>query len=138
MACKDNEANANKPQKDDLIFLRQKGYVTDLVGVLDYKAEREVGQGDYNIYRIVECIWTIDFGHPPLWAKADQMFGYSVNYQSGNVMELESLPTFRQRWYNDGGLLAFQKHIQQTLQQFSFPINYRQNVYVEVIRESPL
>ncbi len=120
LAWRDNEPNANKPEKDDLILLRQKGYVTHLVRVLDYKAEREVGQSDYNIYRIVESLWTIDFGHPPGWAKADQMFGYSVTYQGGNVMELESLPTFRQRWDNDGGLLAFQEHIQQTLQPFSF------------------
>jgi hypothetical protein len=116
LAWKDNEANANKPEKYDLILLRQQGYVTHLVRVLDYKAERE-GKviTDYNIYRIVESLWTIDFGRLPLWAKADTMFGYSVTYQGGNVMELESLPTFKQRWDNDGGLFAFQKHIQQTL-----------------------
>ena len=33
---KKNKINANKPQKDDLILLRQRGYVTHLVKVLDY------------------------------------------------------------------------------------------------------
>jgi hypothetical protein len=117
LAWKDDEANANRPEKNDLILLRQKGYVTHLVRVLDYKAEREVGKGDYGIYRIVEVLWAIDFGNPPMSAKADAMFGYSevLDYQGGNVMELESLRTFRQRWDDDGGLGGFQAYIQDLL-----------------------
>jgi hypothetical protein len=117
LAWKDDEANASKPEKGDLILLRQKGYVTHLVRVLDYKPEREVGKGDYNIYRIVEVLWTIDFGNPPVSAKADVMFGYSevLDYRSGNVMELESLPIFRQRWDDNGSLGGFQTYIQNLL-----------------------
>ncbi len=34
------------------------------------------------------------------------MFGYSkiLNYEGGNVMSLENLPTFKQRWDKEGGL----------------------------------
>lgn len=117
LAWKDDEANANRPEKGDLILLRQQGYITHLVRVLDYKAEREVWKGAYDIYRIVEVLWTIDFDHPPVSAKADAMFDYSevLDYRSGNVMELESLPTFRQRWDDDGGLEGFQTRIQNLL-----------------------
>ena len=113
LAWKDNEANASKPQKDDLILLRQKGYVTHLVKVLDYKPEREDWESDYSIYRIVEVVWTSDCDYPPLSTKADEVFGYRevLDYQGGNVMELETLPTFRQCWDSDGGLGTFQEHV---------------------------
>lgn len=117
LAWKDDEANANRSEKGGLILLRQQGYVTHLVRVLDYKAEREAWEGDYNIYRIVEVLWAIDFGSPSTSAKADTMFSYPevLDYRSGNVMELESLPTFRQRWDDNGGLIGFQTHIQGLL-----------------------
>jgi hypothetical protein len=87
---KDNKSNADKPQKDDLILLRQRGYVTHLVKVLDYKHELDSWEGDYNIYRIVEAVWVINFYHPLVSAKADKMFGYHevLSYQGGDVMEM--------------------------------------------------
>jgi hypothetical protein len=59
----------------------------------------------------------IDFDNPPLSAKADAMFDCPevLDYRSGNVMELESLPTFKQRWDNNGGLGGFQTCIQNLL-----------------------
>ncbi|MCZ8120618.1 MAG: hypothetical protein O9295_21870 [Microcystis sp. LE18-22.4A] len=70
-----------------------------------------------DIYRIVEVLWAIDFDNPPVSAKADAMFDYRevLNYQGGKVMELEKLPTFRQRWDDDGGLGGFQTYIQNLL-----------------------
>jgi len=50
LAWRDGEANASKPQREDLILLRQKGFATHLVKVLDYKPERETGQGEFDIY----------------------------------------------------------------------------------------
>jgi len=113
LAWKDNEDNARKPEKDDLILLRQRGYVTHLVKVLDYKPEREDWKGDYNIYRIVEVFWAIDFVTPPESAKADKIFDFPevIHFQGGNIMKLEDLPTFKARWDKDGGLKAFQTHI---------------------------
>ncbi|NCR53111.1 MAG: hypothetical protein GPJ10_06670 [Microcystis aeruginosa L211-07] len=117
LAWKDDEVNANKPEKDSLILLRQRGYVTHLVKVLDCKAQREIGKDDYDIYRNVEVLWAIDFDNPPVSAKADAMFDYPevLDYQGGKVMELEKLPTFRQRWNDDGGLGGFQTYIQNLL-----------------------
>jgi hypothetical protein len=114
---KENEANASRPQKEDIILLRQKGYVTHLVKVLDYKPERETWQGDFNIYRIVEVFWVIDWDNPSASAKADKLFGYSgvLRYEGGDVMELEVLPTFKKQWDSNGGLRAFQEHVQTTL-----------------------
>jgi len=118
LAWKDDEANASKLQKDDLILLRQKGYVTHLVKVLDYKFEREAWEGDYSIYRIVEILWIIDCNSPPPSTKADKVFSYPevLDYRGGNVMELETLDTFKKRWDSDGGLGAFQEHVRALFQ----------------------
>jgi hypothetical protein len=115
LAWKDDEGNASKPQREDLILLRQGGYVTHLVEVLDYKPEREKWQGDFNIYRIVEVLWVIDWNNPPDSARADEVFGYPVNLQGGDVMFLETMPTFQQHWQNQGGLSAFQERVRVML-----------------------
>ncbi|NJM99664.1 MAG: hypothetical protein HC800_23215 [Phormidesmis sp. RL_2_1] len=116
LAWKDDKSNANKPQREDLILLRQNGYTTHLVEVLDYKAEHEKWNGDFNVYRIVEVLWVIDWQDPPSSAKADQVFGYLVKaYQGGDVMFLETMPTFQKHWQDQGGLPAFQKRVQGIL-----------------------
>jgi hypothetical protein len=97
-------------------LLRQDGYVTHLVEVLDYKPEREKWQGDFNIYRIVEILWIIDWNNLSNFVKSDEVFGYSVKkYQGGDVMFLETMPTFQQHWQNKGALSAFQAHVQDRL-----------------------
>jgi hypothetical protein len=115
LAWKDDESNASKPQREDLILLRQSSYVTHLIKVLDYKPEREKWQGDFNIYRIVEVLWVIDWNNLSDSAKADVVFGYSVNLQGGDVMFLETMPTFQQHWQSQGGVAAFQERVQTTL-----------------------
>jgi hypothetical protein len=115
LAWKDDEGNASKPQRGDLILLRQGGYVTHLVEVLDYKPEREKWQGDFNIYRIVEVLWVIDWNNLPNSARADEVFGYPVRLQGGDVMFLETMPTFQQHWQNQGGLPAFQERVRAML-----------------------
>lgn len=115
LAWKDEHSNADKPQRGDLILLRQHGYATHLVEVMDYKSEREKWQGDFNIYRIVEVLWVIDWDHPSDSAKADGVFGYPVKYQGGDAMLLEDLPTFQQHWHYQGGLTAFQERVRAML-----------------------
>jgi hypothetical protein len=116
LAWKDNEGDASKPQKNDLILLRQKGYVTHLIKVLDCKPDSETCE-DYGIYRIVETLWAVDFQNPSPSVKSDEVFGYSevLKYQGGNVMQLETLPTFNERWYTKGGLQAFQEQVRDAL-----------------------
>ena len=91
LAWRNDEANANRLERDDLILLRQLGYVTHVVKVLDHQAEREDWQGEYNLYRIVEVVWAISNTNPPPSAKADIIFDYPgvLNLQGGNVMKLE-------------------------------------------------
>ncbi len=90
-------------------MLRQHGYVTHLVKVLNRHAEFEDWENPYNIYRIVEVVWTIDCINLPINAKADMIFDYSavLCYQGGNAMKLEELPTFKESWDLRGGLSAF-------------------------------
>jgi hypothetical protein len=116
LAWKDSEVNASKPQRGDLILLRQKGYVTHLVRVLDHKPERDLLYiGDFDIYRIVEVVWVIDWAALQLFPKAETLFDYPgvLNYEGGAIMELVTLPTFQKRWNTD--LSAFQERVKTTL-----------------------
>ncbi|MEE3718107.1 hypothetical protein V2H45_15310 [Tumidithrix elongata RA019] len=124
LAWKDDEANANRPERDDLILLRQHGYVTHLVKVLNRQAEFEDWQGNYNIYRIVEVLWVIDCSKPPHAAKADVIFDFPevLDFMGGNAMKLEELPTFKRSWESRGGLNAFQDHVKSRLLGISNPI----------------
>jgi hypothetical protein len=117
LAWKDDDENANRLEKNDLILLRQHGYVTHMVKVLDCQSEQEDWQHEYNIYRIVEVLWTIDCSNSPKFARADNIFGYLevLDYRGGNVMKLEDLPTFQRRWNGEGGLSAFHKHLYKEL-----------------------
>jgi hypothetical protein len=97
LAWKDDEANANRPERYDLILLRQHGYVTHLVKVLNRQAERDDDPNVFNIYRIVEIVWSIDCSNPPASARAEVIFGYPEvqDYMGGDAMKLEDLPTFK-------------------------------------------
>lgn len=117
LAWKDDEANANRPERFDLILLRQYGYVTHLVKVLNRQAERDDDPSVFNIYRIVEVVWAIGSTNPPPSVRAELIFGYPevLAYMGGDVMKLEELPTFKKAWDDQGGLLAFQQHVQHKL-----------------------
>ena len=118
LAWKDDEANANRLERYDLILLRQRGYVTHVVKVLNRQAERDDDPNVFNIYRIVEVVWAIGSTNPPPSAKADIIFDYPgvLAYMGGDVMKLEDLPTFKAAWdIQRGGLSAFQAHIQSQL-----------------------
>jgi hypothetical protein len=123
LAWKDDEANANRLERYDLILLRQQGYVTHIVKVLNRQAERDDDPNVYNIYRIVEVVWAIGGTNPPLSAKAGLIFGYPevLAYMGGDVMKLEELPTFKKAWEHQGGLLAFQHHVQLKLENIQIP-----------------
>jgi len=117
LAWKEDESNANRPERSDLILLRQHGYVTHLVKVLDRQSEREDWQGEWSLYRIVEVLWALDCDAPSPDAKADKVFDFPgvQAFQGGNVMQLEDLDTFKAAWGGKGGLDAFQVHVQVAL-----------------------
>ena len=108
---KDSECNANKPQREDLILLRQQGDVTHLVEVLDYKAEHEKCPGKFDIYRIVEVLWAID---RTAFVRANELFDYQLHLQGGDAMSLD-MPKFKEHWQTRGGLTAFQKRVRDKL-----------------------
>ena len=112
---KGDDINASKPEREDLILLRQKGYVTHLVKVLDYKPEHESGDSVFNLYRIVEVLWVVDWSKLPESAKADEVFGYLLHLEGGKVMHLESMPTFQDYWSGRGGLAAFHQQVDVAL-----------------------
>jgi hypothetical protein len=113
LSWKNRTGNEDKPKKGDLILLRQKGYVTHLVEILDGEHTEETWKGDYNIYRIVETLWAINCDHPLISAKADNVFGYPevIKYEGGDVMELETLPTFKKYWDSNGGFQEFKSRV---------------------------
>jgi len=114
LAWKDNEDDADKPAREDLLLLRQRGYVTHLVRVLDYKSENDAWRGDFNIYRIVEVLWGIgDWVNPDANFRVEKVFDYSavLHYQGGDAMYLADLPTFKEHWQGDNRLKDFQAHV---------------------------
>jgi hypothetical protein len=112
---KKNEINANKLKLYDSILLRQKGYVTHVVKVLDNELQYEDWVGDFSIYRLVETLWVIEWDKISRSNKADQIFSYPVRYHSGNVMDLRTLPTFQNYWDKKGGIEVFQKRISEMI-----------------------
>ena len=117
LAWRDDKENADRLEKEDLVLLRQHGYVTHLVKILDRQSEREEWQGEWSLYRIVEVVWALDCSAPSASAKADIIFGFPgvLAFMGGNAMRLEDLPTFKKAWDAKGGLAAFQTHIQTGL-----------------------
>jgi hypothetical protein len=115
LSWKSNEVNANKPELGDLILLRQKGYVTHLVKVLDNELKYESWKGDFSIYRLVEVLWVTDWDVLSDSNRAELIFSYPVRYRSGNAMDLRTLPTFQKYWDGNGGLSSFQKQVREML-----------------------
>lgn len=112
---KNNEVNANKAKLEDLILLRQKGYVTHLVKVFDDEFKHESWKGDFSIYRLVEVLWVINWDILSDSNRAQSIFSYPVRYRSGNVMDLRTLPTFQKYWNENGGLGSFQRQVREML-----------------------
>ncbi|MBF2027236.1 MAG: hypothetical protein IGS48_10775 [Oscillatoriales cyanobacterium C42_A2020_001] len=93
-----------KPKGDEPWAYEQHG-----VGSLFKLAWRD---GEANASKpLVEVLWVISWNNLPISAKADEVFGYSevLNYQGGNVMELENI--IPKHWESKGGLEAFRSHV---------------------------
>lgn len=106
---KENEENAQKPKEGDLILLKQKNYITHIVEVIDRQPLKRNKQNSWHIYRIVEVLWVINnWDNPPDYTRVAKVFDYPANLQGGNVMFIETLPTFNNHWKDRGGLQAFQ------------------------------
>ncbi|MEL7245412.1 MAG: hypothetical protein AAGM40_24205 [Cyanobacteria bacterium J06573_2] len=112
-----DKINADAPNKNEYILLRQNGAITHLVQVMDEKYQRlkEEDRIEFNIFRWVKIVWiTQDWENPP---KIDKFFESGIHFpQSGKVYEIEKLKAFKQRWTEKGLTLTnFQDYIQREL-----------------------
>jgi hypothetical protein len=105
---KGQRKNAEKPDKDDLIILRQRCKVTHIVKVWDDNPKEDTDP-EFSIYREVQVVWMAENGD--IAPHQDTVFGYHVHLQGGKVMELETLPAFKTYWDSRGGLAEFQNHV---------------------------
>jgi len=107
--------NAINAKKGDLAILRQNTKVTHIVEFIDNDEPKEDSENDNNwIYRLVKVIWMPDTDN---WAELphqDDIFDCSLKLRGGNIMQLENIQSLRQEWNRKGGIIGFQKHIQET------------------------
>ncbi|MBG1265206.1 hypothetical protein [Nostoc sp. WHI] len=103
---KEQAKNALKPEKSDLILLRQRGKVTHIVKLLNNTLDEE--PGEFGISRLVQVVWIADY--PSVSPEQNMVFGYHVHLQGGRVMKLET-PTFNKHWESQGGLVGFQNRV---------------------------
>jgi hypothetical protein len=107
------EENALKPKEGQLIILRQRSKITHIVKLLNNTLYKELYDTEFNIYRLVQVVWIADYWSVP--PEQDMIFGYHVHLEGGKVMELQTLPTFKNHWDSRGGLAGFQQHILKLL-----------------------
>jgi hypothetical protein len=105
--------NASKPKEGELILLRQRSKVTHIVKLLNNTLYEDPNYGEYGMYRFVQAVWIAGtWSLPP---EQDMVFAYHLHLEGGQVMDLETLPTFKSYWDNKGGLEGFQKHVLKVL-----------------------
>ncbi|QLE39998.1 hypothetical protein FD723_05660 [Nostoc sp. C052] len=104
--------NALKPEKGELILLRQRAKVTHIVKLLNKTLYEEPADGEFSISRRVQVVWIADFSSVP--PQQDMVFGYHVHLQGGKVIRLET-PTLNKHWISRGGLVGFQNHVLKAL-----------------------
>ena len=107
---KKSSANAKLPQEEDLIIVRQRTNITHIVQVLNNTVYSE---SENMPSRLVKAIWIAGFWNEP--PEEESIFGYTLNYPSGKVLNLEKSPKLNEYWNNKGGLSAFKKQVQKTL-----------------------
>lgn len=111
---KEQEENAKKPKKGDLILVRQKTKVTHLVKVIDNHPEH-TPNGDYSIYRRVQLLW---MAQEP-WAATphqNDIFGFDADFpRNGKAIDLDNIDDLTEHFIALGGKTAFQEHIAQKL-----------------------
>lgn len=108
-----NHTNARKPKEGELILLRQNKKVTHIVKLLNNTLYDDRTGSDFSTCRLVEAVWMVDKWNTP--PEQNLVFDYALHLEGGDVMHLETLPTFINKWGTPGGLQAFQKHVQDVL-----------------------
>jgi hypothetical protein len=106
----DSRSNAKVPQEEDLIIIRQRTNITHIVEVLNNTVYSE---SENLPSRLVRAVWIAEYWKEP--PEEESIFGYTLNYPSGKVINLKESHRFNEYWNNKGGLSAFQELVQKTL-----------------------
>ena len=110
---KGGDQDAQRPQKGDMILLRQRTRVTHLVKILDDKPISE-NNGEYPIFRRVQLLWM----EKEPWDKAphqDAVFGFDVELRGGALKNLDNIKNLVEQFSAHGGITAFHSQISQSL-----------------------
>ena len=119
---RNNIANAEKPQKGELMLLLQNTKVTHVVEFIDEKVY-EKSSKEWGTSRVVRALWM-----PPHnfdWEKLphqQEIFGFKHIVMDGAAHDLgaiNNMPQFHQYWDEKGGLEAFCNHLNTKLAELS-------------------
>jgi hypothetical protein len=88
---KAQKSNASKPEEDELVILRQRKKVTHIVKFLNNTLYDDGSGSDFGIGRLVQVIWMTDDWNIPPKQDQDEIFGFQLHLQGGNIMEIKCL-----------------------------------------------
>lgn len=108
-----SHTNARKPTEGELILLRQNKKVTHIVKLLNNTLYDDRTNNPFSTCRLVEAVWMVNYWNVP--PEQNIIFDYDLHLEGGDVMQIETLPTFIDNWGKRGGLQEFQKRVQKVL-----------------------
>ncbi len=118
----EHRANAEKPCKGELMLLLQNATITHVVEFVDSDVYGNTPD-EWGIYRVVKALWMPPIGFD--WSKLPHQrdfFGFDYVVADGLAHDLAAdgkMPQFHQHWDKQGGLRAFQKHLNSLLTKIS-------------------
>lgn len=107
--------DAQRPQQEDIVILRQRTKVTHLVKILDDKYGVE-NNGEFPIFRRVQLLW---MAREP-WDSAphqNNVFGFEVKLpRNGRIQDLGTITKLANQFDPLGGMTAFHAQVIQALE----------------------
>jgi hypothetical protein len=106
----EQETNANKAQKGDIILICQRTKVTHLVKVLDDQS-KSVPNGEYSRYRRVQVLWI----EQKTWDNAPDQDVFGISHRDGLLRDLNNMEGVTSKFNPLGGITAFHAQVIQEL-----------------------
>lgn len=118
----EQDVNIRKPEKGDLILLRQRTKVTHLVMILDDRIDKDSIPHSHQLIRRVQVLWManepLNTPDGQVWDNApsqNDIFGFDVGLQGGKAIELDHIQNLNETFKDQGGLTAFQNRVAEKL-----------------------